>query len=219
MDYIKRGVLISKLVDRLEEDGSWCGETHVQKAVYFLQELLEVPMDFEFILYMHSPFSFDLRDELMALRADGLLAIEIKHPRVASVVTTNLGKKFQRRFPKALTSYDSQISFVAEKLRGRQVGEQERLATALFVTLGAEDCSASIDDRARRLNWLQEHVPVHVTWEAVRELDSILEELGRRNGSEDAARQLQPGWRSSRSIASGLKMFCFYPTCDNFRHS
>lgn len=28
----------------------WCGETHLQKAIYFLQTLLNVPTDFDYIL-------------------------------------------------------------------------------------------------------------------------------------------------------------------------
>ena len=42
----KRALLVS-LVEKMKNGGSWCGETHVQKCVYFLQQLLKVPMNFK----------------------------------------------------------------------------------------------------------------------------------------------------------------------------
>jgi len=42
----------------------------------FLQDLMRVPLELEFILYKHGPFSFDLRSELTSLRADELVKLE-----------------------------------------------------------------------------------------------------------------------------------------------
>jgi hypothetical protein len=56
------------------------GETHMQKATFFLQELIKVPLGFEFLLYKHGPFSFDLRDELTFMRAQGFLRLEPQYP-------------------------------------------------------------------------------------------------------------------------------------------
>jgi len=60
--------LLVSLVEKMKNGGSWCGETHVQKCVYFLQQLLKVPMEFNCIMYKHGPYSFDLNDELAFLR-------------------------------------------------------------------------------------------------------------------------------------------------------
>ena len=58
----QRDAVLLSLVGEMINKGSWCGETHIQKAAYFLQVLLEVPLEFDFILYKHGPFSFDLSD-------------------------------------------------------------------------------------------------------------------------------------------------------------
>ena len=76
MDRLRRDVIVIRVIKALREHGSWCGETHVQKAVYLLQEMAGAQTGFDFILYKHGPFSFDLRDELTALRADELLSLE-----------------------------------------------------------------------------------------------------------------------------------------------
>ena len=64
MTRLQRVAVLTKLTEKLHESGSWCGETHLQKAAYFLQELFNVLLVYEFILYKHGPFSFALRDEL-----------------------------------------------------------------------------------------------------------------------------------------------------------
>ena len=48
----KEAVLIA-LMTGLREQESWCGETHVQKAAYILQEGLKVPIGLDFVLYKH----------------------------------------------------------------------------------------------------------------------------------------------------------------------
>ena len=59
-----RRAAISRLVEVMRAIGSWAGETHVQKCVYFMQGLLEVKMEYDFVLYKHGPYSFDLHNEL-----------------------------------------------------------------------------------------------------------------------------------------------------------
>ncbi len=39
----------------LKGEGSWCGETHVQKTLFLCQKLMGVPSNFKFILYKHGP--------------------------------------------------------------------------------------------------------------------------------------------------------------------
>lgn len=90
MNRLKKDALLCELADQLRHSGSWCGETHVQKATYFLQELRRVPLEFEFVLYRHGPFSFDLRDELTAMRADGFLDLSERGPYGPSLVPTRM---------------------------------------------------------------------------------------------------------------------------------
>ena len=176
MDRIRRAALTITLADRLLEEGSWCGETHIQKAAYFLQDLLDVPMGFEFVLYRHGPFSFDLRDELTALRADRLMALELRGSCGPHFVTTESGQRIQRAFPKTVGQYRNAIEFVAGTLGERNHAELERLATALFITLGPNGWSMSTGQRAVRLNELKGHIPLDVAMDAVCEVDRIVAE-------------------------------------------
>lgn len=172
MNRIQKAAVLARLVDRLRENKSWTGETHLQKGVFVLQELLRVPLGFDFMLYKHGPFSFDLRDELSTLRADYILDLEVQSPPYGPKFrTTDSGREIQRRHPKTLGQYDGQIDFVAKVLGSNGVAELERLATALYVTL--EDGEAPVAERARRLNEVKPHVPLPEAYEAVEKLDEI----------------------------------------------
>ena len=39
MNRIQRAAILTGLVNALRERGSWCGETHIQKAVFFSKNL------------------------------------------------------------------------------------------------------------------------------------------------------------------------------------
>lgn len=174
MNRFQTATVLLALVDELNRNDSWCGETHVQKASYFLQELLGVPIDFNFILYKHGPFSFELRDELTALRADGLLEIRPQLPYGPTLVTTEEGEELKGRYSKTLRENGEAIEFVAEKLGNKNVSELERLATALFVTLESEN-STSVRKRADEINCLKPHITLSAAMSAVEEVDVIIQ--------------------------------------------
>ncbi len=113
MENLKRTSIILEFLDQLKKYGSWCGETHIQKAMYFLQELGDVPTGFPYVLYKHGPFSFDFRDELTALRADGLLEMTPRpYPYGPSLSVTESGRRLKAHYPKTLGKYQNKINFI-----------------------------------------------------------------------------------------------------------
>jgi hypothetical protein len=153
--------------------GSSCGETHIQKATYFLQELLRIPLGFDFVLYKHGPFSFDLSDELTAMRADGIVQLKARPPYGPSIIPGPNGERVKQLFPRTLRKYSEHVAFVAEELAGFGVAELERLATAAYVAIN--DTSRGddgIEERATRINKLKPHIPIE---EARRSLECEFE--------------------------------------------
>ena len=178
MDRLKKAALLTHLVERLRAQGSWCGETHVQKATYFLQELLKVPTGFTFVLYKHGPFSFDLRDELTALRADDLIKLELQPPPYGPRLAPNpRSKHLQEVSSRTLAKYEDRIGFVAEKIGARNVSDLERLATALYVTAQLGKCVSSAV-RAKELTALKQHVSPEAAEAAIQEIDRVSGEAG-----------------------------------------
>jgi hypothetical protein len=126
MHRLQRAVVLLSLLEQLKERGSWCGEAHLQKATYFLQELLGVPLGFDFILYKHGPYAFDLGDEITALRADNLLTLQTRRPAYGpSIVPAEASRALLDRYPKARSLYGRPAAFVAEQLGGKNAEDGE----------------------------------------------------------------------------------------------
>ena len=173
MDRLKRAALVTRLIELLHRNGSWCGETHIQKSTLFVQDLMQVPLSFDFILYKHGPFSFDLRDELTGLRADGLIRLEPQWPYGPRITATDQSKYIQRISSRTLAKYDGSIAFVANRLGAKGVKELEGLATAFFIKPNAS-AGLSIDDRSAQLQSLKPHLSLESARTAVEGVDQII---------------------------------------------
>jgi hypothetical protein len=175
MDRLRKAALLTRLIRQLRDRGSWCGETHVQKAAFLLQDLMDVPLGLDFILYKHGPFSFDLRDELTGMRADNLVTLESQFPYGPRLNITDQSEYIQNVFSKTLKANDGKISFVAEKLGGMGVAELERLATALFITKRTTT-GPSVEKRAAELTKRKPHIPLEASIAAAEAADRIIQD-------------------------------------------
>jgi hypothetical protein len=152
---IERSAILLDLAAQLRANGSWAGETHIQKAAYFMQELLSVPSGFKFVLYWHGPFSFDLRDSLNKLETWGCIQTEEQpYPYGPKIVEGPTSGKL-KSVSTVPQEHAKSIQFVAQQLGKAKVSELERVATALFIEL---DPNVSPADRPDRLVKLKPHI-------------------------------------------------------------
>lgn len=168
MDQNDNRAVLCELVSKLRENGSWTGQTHIQKAAYLLKHLARVPLNYEFQLYQHGPYSFNLRDEVGLLRGGRVLAASPQEPyglkfEVCDPIRTGAEKKFER-----------EVDFVARALGKKKVVELEALSTALMVTL--ENASSDTQARMKRLLELKPHLKETLASEAIQELDALRHE-------------------------------------------
>ena len=176
LDSSRNAAVIGVLVSQLREADNWCGETHVQKAVYFLQTACRVPMGYSFVLYKHGPYSFDLRLDTARLLGRRMLKQEPSTPpygprlNATTIMTNHIA-----RHGEAIRHHLEHVARVVQFVGRRGVAELERLSTALYVTIQQDN--HSMESRAERIHHLKPHVSVESATEAVRELDksSILQ--------------------------------------------
>jgi len=168
----KRYALLLALLKAMDERGSWCGETHVQKASYFLQEATNVPLDLDFILYKHGPYSFDLHEGLGDMRARLLIDIKQRAPYGPSLIPGPSAQVLADGLSDYVAAYSPAIDFVAEKLSGHGVVDLERLATALYVIRNYPGKA----DKAQVMNELKPHITKERAAEALGEVEGILRE-------------------------------------------
>jgi uncharacterized protein YwgA len=170
----RRAAIVGSLAEQLRARGSWCGETHLQKATYFLQELLGVPMEYEFILYKYGPYAFDFHNDLAQMRARGYVAFERQpYPYGPRLALTASGRELCAKFPKTLNQYRGQIAFIADELGAKGVTDLEQLATAMLVTRDP-GVGPTVEARAVKLTELKPHISGDVAVRAVEAVDELV---------------------------------------------
>lgn len=177
MGRLKRAALLTRLMERLRQRESWCGETHVQKAAFLAQELMVVPLDREFVLYRHGPYSFDLRDDLTGLRADGLVRLQPQGPWGPRFVLTEQSTYIQGLYPRTLERYENSLTFVATALGNRGVAALERLGTA-FYAHQRQETGETLEEKVAWIRRRKQHISVDLAVTAFEELERIVREAG-----------------------------------------
>jgi len=176
MNYTQNVAMLLHLAKKMDEEGSWCGETHIQKSAYVLKNLMAAPIDYRFIFYKHGPYSFDLHKALVSLQADGLLRPAIQGTYGPRWLLTSAGEAFLDSFSiKSKPILDS-IEFVASRISNKTVAALERLSTALYVSLDRWGEDSEV--RAKRLRQLKPHVTAELAVQSIETIDGIRSELG-----------------------------------------
>lgn len=168
---MEKRALILFLLKKMRESGSWCGETHVQKCLYFLQSLFRIPTGFNYILYKHGPYSFELSDELTAMRADYCLRLEPRKPYGPSLSHGVLSEKLIQKYFQRIIEYDEAVSFIAEKLSNKTVKDLEKVATALYIK--REKDWQDERDLIQQMVTLKPHISLEDASEAVKFLKEL----------------------------------------------
>ncbi len=179
---LRLNAVVIKLVNEMAANRSWCGETHIQKTAYFLHGLLGVPLAYEFVMYKHGPYSFDLHDDLAGMRAKRFLKTVPQDPYGASFEQGDIGSVVTKRFPKTLKQLDRKIKFASKELSRKGVAELERFATALYVTLNEPNgWDLTPSERARIVYTLKPHVSPEAAHIAVQGVDALREKAKEQN--------------------------------------
>lgn len=167
--------LVLKTMSRMWEKSSWCGETHIQKNIFFLQELMDVPFEWSFIIYKYGPFSFDLSYLIAEIHSYGLIELVPQWGFRPKIKVTRYGKEFYEDVNELCFRYSKQIEFVAEELGSKNVSELERLATGLHITFDKNVENKTLNKRISRLNQLKPHIKLNDAQVVMGEVDSLIE--------------------------------------------
>jgi len=163
-----KAVALLDLVESLRKQGSWAGETHVQKAMFFLNEKENSPTGFDFTLYKHGPYSFGLHDFLSVLFASCLLEHELRPPYGPRLQLTPQGQMFLQENRKQLSSQmQAAIMTVAGWFGKKGVSDLERLATALW--LRKQTPQADAQTLANKMHEIKPHIPFEDALKAIRD--------------------------------------------------
>ena len=170
LSYSSRCALVVHLAKKLRAKGSWCGETHLQKAMYILQDLSKSNFSYKFVIYQHGPYSFDLNNELAAMRSSNI--IEFQFPKEGygpTIAPTKFGERVLNVNCGNIKSFSTVVDFMADWFSSNDVRYLEKVSTAYFVT--AKNPRSPTSERAKKLHSLKPHVDIVAAEEALRIVD------------------------------------------------
>jgi uncharacterized protein YwgA len=130
-------------------------------------------MGYPFVLYKYGPYSFDLHDDIAAMKADRLIDSIPRRPFGPTLVTTDAGKRLLDRLALSLEQVAPAMKFVIERVGGKDVFILEQLATGLYVRLQS---NAPSEERARRLRELKPHIDPEDASRATTAIDALVAE-------------------------------------------
>jgi len=174
MNDLQRSAIVATLVKEYRERNAFCGETMVQKSVFFLQELLKVPLAFDFQLYIYGPFSFELQRHVSSMMADDMIAV--RPLEYGSTFEPGEQMAYLEKHSSAtIAAHRDSLHFVVKHLAGRGVKQLERVATALYFTTSAGELS--VEERAAKICDVKPRITTEEARKAVEEVDGWRMEL------------------------------------------
>jgi uncharacterized protein YwgA len=157
-------------VKRLRERGSWCGETHLQKALFIFQDISKSNLGYKFVIYKHGPYSFELNKELIAMRAARILEFRfLKEGYGPSILPTSFGELVYEINKENIEEFIPVNIFLAGWFEASDVRHLEKVATAYYVT--KKNPHEPAIERARKVSSLKPHVNIEAAQEAIRIVD------------------------------------------------
>ncbi|AEA46126.1 hypothetical protein Arcve_0085 [Archaeoglobus veneficus SNP6] len=133
---MKNSDLILYVVKKLNEVGSWAGNTHLQKIIYLIQSTCNIKL-YDFVLYHYGPYSFDLREDVDLLTISNYLERDVDefgyHYRLSSVLEPSIPSEIRDKVdrivkvfgkaPTTLLELITTVDYVARKSPGKSDNE------------------------------------------------------------------------------------------------
>jgi hypothetical protein len=154
MEYSKHQIIL-EAIEALKKEGSWTGKTHVQKTLAMTSFLFNEDFPFEFVLYKHGPYSFDVDQELDQMLSYDAVRL-VPHGGYGPSLSPSKGSGFPTAFGDADEETMHQVKRVAKFVGSRNVVELEALATAAWIR--TKENLVNEDETRVRLKELKPHL-------------------------------------------------------------
>jgi uncharacterized protein YwgA len=170
MEVQKHRMLLA-VIEQLQKCGSWTGKTHVQKTLFLLKAVETTNVPFNFVLYKHGPYSFEVEAELEEMRSYAAISSLPMADGYGVVLIPAENADWLKRQADLSLEQSQGISKVCEFVGSKNVTQLERLATAAWIRKQekVQDSQAV----ATRLHELKPHISVEDALKADAELSSM----------------------------------------------
>jgi hypothetical protein len=171
MDFHKHALILA-MIEELQRQGSRTGKTHIIKGLMLANAARSPQVPFSFFLYKHGPYSTDIVQNLEQMQSYGAITVEPAFDGYGVILKPSAMAEFVKS-QAALSFAEAQgIQRVCRFIRSKNVGQLERLATAVWIrsSLGIQEPEAV----AQKLNALKPHIPLTEAYQADRDAVAFL---------------------------------------------
>lgn len=162
----ERRRLVARVIRDMNANGSWCGETHVQKALFYVKTLLEHEAGFNFYLHYHGPFSSGVHETLQFMVGYGEIEYEPDPPYRPHIRLSKAGDELAHGDDREADI----VAWVAEQLGSKGVDALEGPAT---VCLLRSQRHWDDDALAREIHRLKRHISIEDAMRAITEFKAM----------------------------------------------
>ena len=153
----RKHAFILEVINGLKTAGSWTGKTHVQKTMFLINEATPVQVPFDFVLYKHGPYSFDIENELEQMKSYDAVVVQPISGYGVELRPSENATLVSRLAPLTASEKDS-VDAICHFVGNKGVIELERLATAVWIR--NRDHIADHHEVALRINALKPHIKI-----------------------------------------------------------
>jgi hypothetical protein len=149
--------LILSVIKKLKQNGSWAGKTHVIKSIYLLQSFSNNDkIRFDFILYKHGPYSFELENELAVMKSYQAITSDRLYSEYGESLKPGENENIPKKHYNLESKLQKDIDKVCRLVGQKNVKELEGLATITWI-IKNENISDE-DAILNRLSKLKPHI-------------------------------------------------------------
>jgi len=154
MEFKKHAVILA-VIEHLRANGSWTGKTHVQKSLFLINETSNPRIPFDFVLYKHGPYSFDVETELEQMKSYAAVKAE-PVSGYGVVLKPDMNAELVKQMAKLTDNEARHIADVCRFVGGMGVTDLEKVATSAWV----RNRENIVDPKqvALRVNELKPHI-------------------------------------------------------------
>ena len=159
----ERHAIILSIVEQLNRLGGSSGKTHVQKSLFLVQAVHRDLIPFQYVLYKHGPYSFEVEDELEEMKSYAAIASRPVLDYGVAFAPDAMAEFVRKKAP--LTGIlPRRLETVCQFVSGKCAADLERISTAAWV-YGREGIEAK-GPNVERIVELKPHVSRHLAEDA-----------------------------------------------------
>jgi uncharacterized protein YwgA len=150
------------------------GKTKLQKLVFFMKAVKNIPVDYSYRFYTYGPYCDELSGDISYLEAVNALDISSDINGFGFVIREGEKSAFMKNKARDfLAKFENDINDIIEKFKNKNANEMELLSTIVYLNKREDVCRANKKCLVERIRELKPHFSLSKIQSGIDELSSF----------------------------------------------